>query len=190
MFYLVVSNYFLNFSPIPGEMTQIEVPIFLMGWFNHRRVFKLRSLTWIHCHSCVRGYWDRSISPQSWRRRTGGEPAVADGCWWSPRNILNGCILQKHQKRFSSLEFLLSHSPTWSNYNDQAAEVTLNGGEKYGNPTQNPLNSGLGIRLIWQFTNPFGNSAILLAIHQSFYIHPKDVPRIQFHGTLPSIVFI
>ena len=40
----------------------------------------------------------------------------------------------------------------WANYNDQPAEVTLNGGLVRELP-QNPLNSGLGILLICPETN-------------------------------------
>ena len=42
----------------------------------------------------------------------------------------------------------------WTNYNDQTAEVTPNGGLVRESP-QNPLNSGLGIILICPESMPF-----------------------------------
>ena len=31
------------FSPLPGEMIQLDEHIFQMGWFNHQRVLRLSS---------------------------------------------------------------------------------------------------------------------------------------------------
>ncbi len=53
------------------------------------------------------------------------------------------------EKRFQDYPKKVSNNLrfTWANYNDQTAEVTLNGGLVRESP-QNPLNSGLGIILI------------------------------------------
>ena len=36
IYWLVVSNIFSNFTPIPGEMIQFDEYMFDRGWFNHQ----------------------------------------------------------------------------------------------------------------------------------------------------------